>query len=83
MRREGASASVTGRNRLEDGKRVNRVIDHIHGHLGEPLSLASLARLAAFPPFHFHRVFTVSSRETAVSDRDQGRARCDTRGGSA
>jgi AraC family transcriptional regulator len=37
--------------------RINRVIDHVRDHLAEPLSLASLARVAHFSPFHFHRVF--------------------------
>ena len=51
-------------NRLEYEKRVNRVIDYIRAHLGEPLSLASLAVVAAFSPFHFHRVFTAMTGET-------------------
>jgi hypothetical protein len=37
---------VTGSERLEYEKRVNRVIDHIHHHLGEELSLPELARIA-------------------------------------
>ncbi len=37
--------------------RINRVIDHIRDHLAEPLPLESLARVAHFSPFHFHRVF--------------------------
>jgi AraC family transcriptional regulator len=38
-------------------RRVNRVIDHIKDHLTEPLPIESLARLAHFSPFHFHRIF--------------------------
>lgn len=38
-------------------ERVNRVIDHIDTHLDETLPLESLARVAHFSPFHFHRVF--------------------------
>jgi AraC family transcriptional regulator len=38
-------------------RRVNRVIDHVKDHLGEPLPVAELARLAGFSPFHFHRIF--------------------------
>ena len=45
------------RNRLEYENRVNRVIDYIQAHRAEPLSLESLAQVAAFSPFHFHRVF--------------------------
>jgi AraC family transcriptional regulator len=37
--------------------RINRVIDHIHDHLTEPLPLEALARVAHFSPFHFHRIF--------------------------
>jgi AraC family transcriptional regulator len=55
---------VTAPGRLEYEKRVNRVIDHIHDHLGEELSLAELARVAAFSPFHFHRVFKAITGET-------------------
>jgi AraC family transcriptional regulator len=55
---------VTDFNRLEYEKRVNRVIDHVGEHLGEELSLAKLARVAAFSPFHFHRVFRALTNET-------------------
>jgi AraC family transcriptional regulator len=50
--------------RPEYDKRVNRVIDHIHGHLGEELSLGELADVAAFSPYHFHRVFKAITGET-------------------
>ena len=51
-------------NRLEYEKRVNRVIDYVRAYLAEPLSLASLAEIAAFSPFHFSRVFTAMTGET-------------------
>ena len=38
-------------------QRINRVIDHISENLSDPLDLESLARLAHFSPFHFHRIF--------------------------
>lgn len=38
-------------------QRVNLAIDHIVGHLDEPLRLRELARVAMLSPFHFHRVF--------------------------
>jgi AraC family transcriptional regulator len=50
--------------RLEYEKRVNRVIDHVRQHLGEELTLAALARVAAFSPFHFHRLFHAITGET-------------------
>jgi AraC family transcriptional regulator len=44
--------------------RINRVVDHIAAHLDDRLSLAELAKIAAFSPFHFHRVFTAMTGET-------------------
>jgi AraC family transcriptional regulator len=38
-------------------QRVNLAIDHIVGHLEEPLRLRDLSRVARISPFHFHRVF--------------------------
>ena len=45
-------------------ERVNLAIDHIVGHLGEPLRLADVAHAARVSPFHFHRVFQVLVGET-------------------
>jgi AraC-like DNA-binding protein len=55
---------VTVDDRPEYQKRVNRVLDHIQEHLADELTLADLARVAAFSPFHFHRVFTAITGET-------------------
>ncbi|WP_437675338.1 AraC family transcriptional regulator [Sorangium sp. So ce131] len=49
--------ATSSRSRAEYQKRVNRVIDHIQAHRAEELSLETLAAVAAFSPFHFHRVF--------------------------
>ena len=38
-------------------ERVDLAIDHIVGHLDEPLRLRDLARVAMLSQFHFHRVF--------------------------
>jgi AraC family transcriptional regulator len=43
---------------------VNLAIDHVVGHLGEPLRLVDVARAARLSPFHFHRVFQVLVGET-------------------
>src|SRR5262245_11838829 len=52
-------------SRQEYTRRVNRVVDHVRQHLGDDdLSLATLARLAAFSPFHFHRIFRGVTGET-------------------
>ena len=45
-------------------RRINRVIDHVAGHLDGPLPLETLARLAHFSPFHFHRIFRSLVGET-------------------
>src|SRR5437899_12677344 len=37
--------------------RIDRVIAHIDGHLGEDLSLAQLAQIACVSEYHFHRLF--------------------------
>ncbi|AKJ26810.1 AraC family transcriptional regulator [Caldimonas brevitalea] len=45
-------------------RRINRVLDHIDAHLDGDLRLEPLAELAAFSPFHFHRVFRAWTGET-------------------
>jgi AraC family transcriptional regulator len=45
-------------------RRLNRVIDHVDTHLAEDLRLDTLARMAAFSPFHFHRLFRAWTGET-------------------
>ena len=64
MRRRPPAASAAHVHRLEYQQRVNRVVDHIHRHLGDPLTLPALARVAAFSPYHFHRVFGAIAGET-------------------
>ncbi len=44
-------------------QRINRIMDYIEAHLGDPLDLETLAREAAFSPFHFHRIFSSIARE--------------------
>ena len=57
---------MAGGHRGEYDRRVNRVIDHIREHLADDLPLAALARVAAFSPFHFHRVFRAVTGETVA-----------------
>ncbi|MBU0552444.1 AraC family transcriptional regulator [Myxococcota bacterium] len=45
-------------------ERINRVIFHIEAHLDEPLMLVTLAQIACFSPFHFHRIFAAFTGET-------------------
>ncbi len=50
--------------RAEYSGRINRVIDHIEANLAGDLSLSTLAAVAAFSPFHFHRIFKAMVGET-------------------
>ena len=50
--------------RAEYTARINRVIDYIEVHLDENLSLETLAQVANFSRFHFHRIFTFMIGET-------------------
>ena len=45
-------------------QRMNRVLDHIDAHLDGELDLATLADLAHFSRFHFHRLFMAWMGET-------------------
>ncbi len=44
--------------------RVNRVMDHIRANLAGDLRLETLAQVANFSPYHFHRVFKAVVGET-------------------
>jgi AraC-like DNA-binding protein len=49
--------------RTEYISRINRVIDYIESNLAEELQLETLARVAAFSTFHFHRIFRAATGE--------------------
>src|SRR5260370_40255427 len=44
--------------------RMHRVIEHIDQHLDQFLDLETLAEVAHFSPFHFHRLFSAWMGET-------------------
>jgi AraC family transcriptional regulator len=44
--------------------RINRVIDYIVANLHGDLTLETLARVAHFSPYHFHRIFGAMVGET-------------------
>lgn len=44
--------------------RLEAVLRHIDAHLAEPIALATLAGLANFSPYHFHRIFCAWQGET-------------------
>lgn len=45
-------------------QRIDAVVAHVRRHLDEELSLESLAQVAGFSPFHFHRIFKAMTNET-------------------
>ncbi len=47
--------------------RVHRVMDHIRSNLDGDTSLDTLAKLAHFSPYHFHRIFRATSGETLTA----------------
>jgi AraC family transcriptional regulator len=51
-------------SRSEYTARFHRVVEHIDRHLDEPLELETLAGIAHFSPFHFHRLFSAWMGET-------------------
>ncbi len=50
--------------RKEYVARINRVTDYIRAHLNGDLCLDTLARVANFSPYHFHRIFRGMTGET-------------------
>src|SRR2546421_4966751 len=51
-------------SRPEYARRMPRVLEHVARHLDERLELESLARVANFSSFHFHRLFAAWMDET-------------------
>jgi AraC family transcriptional regulator len=58
------SSALAPSNRREYERRINRVIDHVQANLADDLTLERLAGVAAFSPFHFHRIFAGITGET-------------------
>jgi AraC family transcriptional regulator len=52
------------RSRAEYDGRMHRVLEHIDRRLDQPLDLETLAGVAHFSPFHFHRLFSAWMGET-------------------
>lgn len=44
--------------------RINKVMDYVDNHLEDPLNVDTLARIAGFSPYHFHRIFSAMLGET-------------------
>lgn len=56
--------NINEKSRKEYISRIYRVVDYIEKHIDTPLNLNTLAKIAYFSPFHFHRIFTVTTGET-------------------
>ncbi len=55
---------VSRNSRTEYEGRMHRVLAYIDQHLEQPLDLNTLAEVAHFSPFHFHRLFAAWMGET-------------------
>ncbi|HEV7574514.1 MAG TPA: GyrI-like domain-containing protein [Caldimonas sp.] len=58
------AATAPRDSRGEYERRIHRVVAHIDSHLDEPLDLETLAAVANFSAFHFHRLFRAWTGET-------------------
>ena len=58
------SESRQNQLRAEYQARINRVMDYVEANLGGELTLSALADIAAFSPYHFHRIFRAMVGET-------------------
>jgi len=47
--------------------RLNRVVDYIDAHLCDPLDMHTLAAVANFSPWHFHRLYRAAMGETVTA----------------
>lgn len=65
LRRSLRIGRMTSRdNRTEYATRMHRVLEYVDQHLDQPLDLETLAEVAHFSPFHFHRLFSAWMGET-------------------
>jgi AraC-like DNA-binding protein len=54
------------RDRMTERVEVSRVIEHLHAHLGEKVTVEALAEVARFSPSHFARVFRKETGRTPM-----------------
>jgi AraC family transcriptional regulator len=62
--RRGPADDLSNLADLDCLGRVHRAIDHITANLHRPLRLETVAKVACFSPYHFHRVFRAIVGET-------------------
>jgi len=58
--------NIQENSRIEYRARINRVMDYIDQHLDQSLELKTIADIANFSPFHFHRIFSFLIGETPI-----------------
>lgn len=51
-------------SRQEYTARINRVMDYVNENLDKQIDLSTMADIASFSPYHFHRIFTFILNET-------------------
>ena len=56
-------------NYTEYARRTHKVLEHIDQHLDQSLELGTLAEVAHFSAFHFHRLFLAWMRENICANR--------------
>jgi len=54
------------RSKQEYTARINRVLDYIDDNIHQPLDLSTIAEVANFSPYHFHRIFSFLLGETPI-----------------
>jgi AraC-like DNA-binding protein len=57
---DGACMPTASSGSRLDDFRLRRVLDHIAANIGDDITLANLARVAGYSPFHFARKFTLA-----------------------
>jgi AraC family transcriptional regulator len=56
--------NINETSRQEYISRINKVMNYVDSHIDQTLNLDTLAGIANFSPFHFHRIFSVLTGET-------------------
>lgn len=57
-------------------QRIHRVVDYISANISDELSLATLANVAHWSPFHFHRIFAAVTGESVANFVKRVRLEC-------
>src|ERR1700754_4176396 len=66
MHKAYVGAMTKPETRIDYGRRVAKVTDHIAENLDAELDVERLASVANFSPFHFHRIYREATGETAA-----------------